>query len=226
MKLHTLHTPKILLAGMLAPLLPLTSSAATIWSENFDGLTTGSLVNDGDGTLDNFDTFFRIGGPTSISVNETSPGSYTDANHLYLGFRYQTGNANIVLSSNWDSGNDYSLSFDLDSGATQNSGTLPSVSLGFGDGTSTTATGILASTTYTITDDIVTLNVSGADIANAGANGQKIYLRLEKPGAVGNVSAQYYYDDFVLDATAAVPEPASTSLIGLAGLALLARRRR
>ena len=223
MKLYTLHTPKILLAGMLAPLLPLTSSAATVWSENFDGLATGLLANDGDGTLDSFDTFFRIGGPSnSVGINETSPGSYTDANHLYVGYRYQTANANIVLSSNWDSGNDYTLSFDLDSGATQNNSTLPSVSLGFGDGTSTTATGILASTTYTITDNIVTLNVSGADIASAGANGQKIYLRLQKP----NSSAQYYFDDFVLDATAAVPEPASTSLIGLAGLCFVLRRRR
>lgn len=214
------------LAGVIAPMLPLTGAAATIWQENLDGLTTGALTDDGDGVLNSFDTFFRIGGNSNTAINVSSAGGYTDANHLYLGFRYQAGNANIVLSSNWESGMDYTLTFDLDSASTQNNASLPSVTLGYGAGTATTASGILASTTFTVTDDTVTLNVSAEDIANAGAAGQKIYIRLNKPGAVGNVSAQYYFDDFVLTGTTVVPEPSATALLGIAGIGLLARRRR
>lgn len=218
---ETSHT--CILAGALLSLFPLATNAATIWQENFDSLSTGSLTNDTDGTVDSFNTFYRIGGGTSVAIQTDTVG-----NHLYMGFRYHANNARVVLDSTWDDTQDYTLSFDLEYSSTQITASLPAITLAYGDGADVTPLGTLARVTFNTEGTNVIVSVSAQDIIDAGADGQNIYLTFTKPGSSGTGrSAQYYVDNLVLDATAAaVPEPSSAALLGLAGLGLILRRRK
>ncbi len=203
---------------MAAPL----TQAAVVY-KYFDGdLAIPSTSAAGSG----FNEFFRQSAGQGDAIIQDTDATNPFSTDVYLmGFAYaRSETVSIHSDQTWDSSKDYTFTVDWSITDTGRAGEDFTISMGTAGSTlQNTADSTLVSLNITAVPTTLTMQttsifISGADIATAGANGQNIFL-----SALYSDGKVHHLESFELTA---VPEPSSTALLGLGGLALILRRRR
>ncbi|GAA5494466.1 hypothetical protein Rhal01_00627 [Rubritalea halochordaticola] len=224
----------LLLGGMV--------HGATLFTSNFDGndsATTGYLKNSSGSssvTVSWTNVNTAVSNISNISVVSPAGGfinqgsAYSDGNNLYV-------NHNLNIDDRADA-RGYSFTFTLDSafsltnlqvisGHTNDTGSQNQAFAS--DLTFTLSGGSLGSD---LTETKLQLDYTGIDYITSDFDlGNTVidagtYTITVFENNMGGGGAYAIYDGITLEGTAAIPEPSSTALVGLAGLGFILRRRR
>ena len=175
------------------------------------GNTTHNFASGGTGAVDLRKSGGQITSPTLALDTLGSPD-------LTISIGYQVHNGSTTRRSNWELSLDGGTSW-FNMGLTQTGGGIANDTAGY---------------TQTVT---IVEGVSGGTIGGSGPHGSVSYdgstftdTALVRFSNVGSAGADYrqFYDNIVITSTggASIPEPTTTALLGLGGLALILRNRR
>jgi hypothetical protein len=228
------------------------ASAATLLSYTFDGVDNSTAITDGawvgsdgfktDGTTTGQDKHVFLAMPSTVTsgvytltVNFTGPGwGPADPNEQFIGMGFSTSllnqNGNLSNIGDGQTPQDSFGRIEVKSDGRYNAKAIGTSSISEGDAGDPASIGQTVSVvldTTNVADYTVSYFWGATQLGSTTSIGvqaiDQIYLTVERPTTNTDDS---YFSSVSLTGPAAVPEPSSTALLGLGGLALILRRRR